>query len=324
MLDNTDVVAYFQAYIQDVFGTAPAAQKFIDQVGSNDVTYKNVQVANFVGSGDYVSGTIDLDETTNFRVCGYITQDMKDSNGAFFSVVGQTLYIQARGNQWGIRYGGLVVNLTPTGSIPEVTIGWHLIEIIDKILYIDNIFAYDMTAGVITPTLGIELVVGSINKVAFYTYMVNYMRVENQLFWNFQDGDDSTVIDSNGTGNDGEFIGGLLSDFRNTFVNGFDSILINNGHSRFQEIADDTKFIYAPYTDLGVPTKTSFIGYESPVEIPKNVISNNKILYDGVQVAGIETNATFEDIHDLEDDDNTIIEKTLVAPLYVSRLVKKG
>jgi hypothetical protein len=88
----------------------------------------------------------------------------------------------------------------------------------------------------------------------------------------------------------------------------------------FQQIADPTIFIRVIYTDAGVPNETAISGYNKVAEIPAGVVSNSGNTYDGLQITGLEIDATFTDVIAIENSDTIEITKTAN---YVSQLIVK-
>lgn len=284
-----NVVANFSAVlqvIQEVFGTTPINQQFIDQSGNgNNVTYKNVQVAKGDGVGAYINTRIMVSNLTKVKIrfnLNLVRASSKlfgcrSGGGFFFFGVNSSLSF----------YGIANSDASGLSGYTAASVGYHevIFDAKNSIVTIDGQdFVIDVDIFNIADSLYllVENVVGSVKTDATLYSCEVWEDDVKVLDYAFQDGDDDLVINTIDGGVSGEVVGAVLSDFRGTYIDGIDSVNINNGYSRFQQIADPTKFIYAAYTAAGVPTQTSIAGYESPIEIPPNVVSNNKITYDGV------------------------------------------
>jgi len=316
----------FDPTIQNVFGNTPVDQIFIDRSAlNNNVTYGSVQVADFDGLGSYVDTGINPDNTTRvvFKATTRSSDARKyfgarDANGFYF--LGLTA-----GNWYGIANSSAVGVATFTPRIPgnfifdfDAVSGIFKVDGVQKGIF--NVDIFNINEPIY---IGTENTIGALYSEPLMEWFEIYKNGALIARYDFQDGDDDLCVDVSGNGNDGTVMGAILADFRGNRIDGIDSALILNGYTLFKQIADPTKFIYAPYDINGQITKSVIVGYNNIGEVPKNVISNNKILYDGVLGGVPLTDATFTNIHDLENSANIEITKTLVEPLDVSRLIIK-
>lgn len=243
--ETADIIAFFKGvinYIQDVFGTTPNGQVFEDQsLNGNDVTYKNVQVGTFGGTvrlspqlplistGDvvikirfstteiglnqalvsqYISGQIGrfqlfISNTNEIRLFIGGTPNIDVTAGV---IVPNTVYdveFERFGNLYTVKLNGLLII-----SIESST----------DILHTTSTSICSFDAGGLPLTLRGNLY---------------YFEIEGVCEYTLQDNTGNITYDNSGNGNHSIITNAILEDFRGTYVDDSQSVLIENGYSKY-------------------------------------------------------------------------------------------
>jgi len=309
--------------IQNVFGTAPINQQFIDQsTGGNDVIYKNVQIGETFADGGYLDTKKTIEQGDIITLIGRLKSIDGHDKVIFGSSTsnGKLIASVKFNHKWEVGN----CNILREGSDADTVLHTFQVKEGDG-LYIDGMQNIDTSDRIFqsdATTVKISaLQTGSFSGDLFLHYYKHEDSLGNtKCEYTFQSSDDAIEVDISGNNGHGEWIGDLEK-IKANHIGGIDSTLINRGYSRFEKTIDNTKIITAAYDENGQPTLLSYAGYNAPVEVPKNIISDNKILIDGIQIEAIKDNASYNDISSLENTAFIEIDKDVKA---VYNLIVKG
>jgi hypothetical protein len=326
--DNTLVVAYFVEYLQWVFNTA--ITKIVDLYyfpdftsRANNVQIKQSQKAKFNGINSYIN-TGEIAETAGeLEIWFDLDSIVPFTNfiGSYNVVESKRLFIGViTDNKLAIGLGTQGSSALSSNYVLTINTPYRVKLIYDQADLSYNLLV-DSGAGYVSVKSG-NFTGGFISDEVIYvgaTYNgsvpanhaqinVCYVNVTNKINYQLKESWGTEIINtlplkSNGTviGSNEAYLWSEKSDYAKP--------LESYAYTLFQQIADPTKFIRAIYDTAGNPTKTTITGYNKIAEIPANVVSNTGAVYSGIQIAGLEVDATFTEVLAIENSATVEITK---------------
>jgi hypothetical protein len=313
-IDKTaNYITRFKTDDQDVVSTPPT------QIGSdwgfedatsngNDLLVKDVQVGYFDG----IVSTVIFDDW-EFTVGDEIIININ------LGEVDDTQYFLGRnvtGDGGGLRYNRsnilFFANVSANNGTWDYLAPNKIVELrlVRNTSTVFELFIDGSTLGVISLSDSVIYFNRISERYDGYNFkgLISSVKLGNDISYNFRTGGGTEIFDNSGNGNHGTLTGANLESFWGTKVSGIADAFIENGGKVYGETGDLTnksKWRYVVAQDDGTYLTPTITGYEVIATIPPGVISDSGNTFDGLQVAGLETGATYADI------DNVIPENVL-------------